>query len=392
MDERTGFDVNSRSTRWSAILFGVVGVQTFIIQPGFVQGLIEQLRFSERQAGLVASAEVAGIALTALALAFLSPRLDWRSTIRVGAVLAAVADLASATVTGFAPFAATRFVAGVGLGALVSLSWAAVGLTKSPEREFALYVAGALTYGAIGLLVLPWALRAVGVPGMMVTLAALTLVSTTAARFMPRSAESRVSLNPDAVDIGGPMKAVALGGVFLFNFALGASWAYLFVIGVGAGLPEQSVANALAFSQIAAVAGSVVPFVLSRRAGRLAPLAIGLMASAGCVAALMGSISVATFAISVGAFNFLWNVVLPYLFASMASFDLTGRMVVYAVAVQTLGLGIGPAAGAAVITPGGFDGVLLLSAGSIGASLLATVVALLHHRNRWQGSAARLPA
>ena len=89
MDERTGFDVNSRSTRWSAILFGVVGVQTFIIQPGFVQGLIEQLRFSERQAGLVASAEVAGIALTALALAFLSPRLDWRSTIRVGAVLAA---------------------------------------------------------------------------------------------------------------------------------------------------------------------------------------------------------------------------------------------------------------------------------------------------------------
>ena len=115
------------------------------------------------------------------------------------------------------------------------------------------------------------------------------------------------------------------------------------------------------------------------------------MASAGCVAALMGSISVATFAISVGAFNFLWNVVLPYLFASMASFDLTGRMVVYAVAVQTLGLGIGPAAGAAVITPGGFDGVLLLSAGSIGASLLATVAALLYHRNRWRGSIAKLP-
>lgn len=389
MNGGTGFDVNSRSARWSAILFGVVGVQTFIIQPGFVQGLIERLHFTERQAGLVASAEVAGIALTSLALAFLSPRLDWRATIRAGAVLAAIANLASAAVTDFGPFAASRFVAGVGLGALVSLSWAAVGLTEDPEREFALYVGGALTYGAIGLLALPWALNTVGVSGVMVALAAVTLASATAVRFMPGSAESRATLNPDAIDIGGPMKAVALGGVFLFNLALGASWAYLFVIGVGAGLAEQSVANALALSQVAAVAGAVVPFALAGRVGRLAPIAIGLVASAGCVAVLTGRTSLLTFAICVGTFNFLWNVILPYLFASMASFDLSGRMVVYAVAVQMLGLGVGPAAGAAVITPGGFDAVLLLSAGAIGASLLATVAALLHHRSRWRAGSAR---
>ena len=46
----------------SAILLGVVGPEVFIVQPGFVQGMVQYLGFDDRAAGYMASAEMFGIA------------------------------------------------------------------------------------------------------------------------------------------------------------------------------------------------------------------------------------------------------------------------------------------------------------------------------------------
>jgi predicted MFS family arabinose efflux permease len=380
----TSFDVNSRSARWSALLFGVVSVQTFILQPGFVQGFVEHLRFTEQQAGLVASAEIGGIAATSLAFAFLSSRLNWRRAVLVCAILAGLADLASAFATDFTAFAGLRFVAGLGLGGLASLSWAAIGLTKDPDRGFALYVGWCLVYGAAGIFALPMALAMIGMSGVMIALSLMTLASAPCARFMPVSADNRGAPNPDALEISGAMKALVLAGVLTFNVALSATWAYLFLVGVDQGIGEQVVANVLALSQLAAVLGAVVPYVMAQKFGRIAPLTLGLLGCAASAALLAGRTSLLSFAIGVSVFNFLWNVVLPYTFASLSSFDRSGRMVVYGVAVQMIGLGIGPAVGAAVLESGDLGSILLMSAVLILASLAMILVASLHHRARWR--------
>ena len=381
-DAEPTFDVNSRSARWAAILFGVIGVQIFIIQPGFVQGLVQHLHFSEPQAGWVASAEMAGIALTAIALTFLAANSNWRRTLQVCAIVAAAADFAGAFAHDFVAFAASRFVAGLGLGGMISLSWAAVGLTRNPDREFALYVGWALVYGAIGLFALPIAIDAVGISGVMIAMGAFALVGLPLARFMPISGDSRAAPNADAVELSGAMKAVALGGVLLFNIALGAAWAYLFLIGVSAQIGEQSVANALALSQVAAVAGAAAVFVVGRRFGRIAPLTIGLIVSAASLAPLLGVFSFMTYAFSVCTFNFIWNGVLPYIFASMSSFDRTGRMVVYAVAMQMIGFAVGPGVAAMIVAPNAFHEVIILAVALILTSCAMFLTALLHHRAR----------
>lgn len=381
-DVEPAFDVNSRSARWAAILFGVIGVQIFIIQPGFVQGLVQHLRFSEPQAGWVASAEMAGIALTAIALTFLAANSNWRRTLQICAIVAAVADFAGAFVHDFVAFAASRFVAGLGLGGMISLSWAAVGLTRNPDREFALYVGWALVYGAIGLFALPIAIDTVGISGVMIAMGAFALVGLPLARFMPISGDSRTAPNPDAIELSGAMKAVALGGVLLFNVALGAAWAYLFLIGVSAQIGEQSVANALALSQVAAVAGAAVVFVVGQRLGRMAPLISGLIVSAVSLLLLLGEVSFVTYVLSVCTFNFIWNVVLPYIFASMSSFDRTGRMVVDAVAMQMIGFAVGPGVAAMIVAPNAFHEVIILAAALILTSCAMFLIALLHHRAR----------
>jgi len=74
-------DVNSRATRYAAKWFGTVGVLAFIIQPGIVQGFVELLGLSDREAGLTASAEMTGVAITAILAAALAHRVNWQKTL-----------------------------------------------------------------------------------------------------------------------------------------------------------------------------------------------------------------------------------------------------------------------------------------------------------------------
>jgi hypothetical protein len=60
----------------------------------------------------------------------------------------------------------------------------------------------------------------------------------------------------------------------------------------------------------------------------------------------------------------------PFLLAAMASFDRRGRVVVYAVAMQMIGLAIGPGLAATVIDAGDYVNVNRLGMALFGFSLL----------------------
>ncbi len=75
------------------------------------------------------------------------------------------------------------------------------------------------------------------------------------------------------------------------------------------------------------------------------------------------------FALAVGIYNFAWNMTHPFLLAAMASFDRRGRVVVYAVAMQMVGLAIGPGLAASVISEGDYINVNWLGAGLFVVSL-----------------------
>lgn len=387
MTGTSSFDVNSRSARWSAILFGVIGTQVFIVQPGFVQGLVEVSGYSEREAGFVAAAEMAGIALTASAMTILAALLNWRLSLAMCCLLAIAGNLISAVLTEPTGLATAHFVAGLGLGGLISLSFAAVGLTRKPDREFALYLAWVLIYGAAGLFAMPVLLRTVGMAGFLCMMAALAAIGLPFIRFFAPSGASRAEPNPDAIDMPRLYKASALLGVLAYNIALGVAWAYLFLIGTQAGIPDQHVANALAASQVFAIGGALTAFFLGNRIGRTLPLSVGILGGALGLVPLTGRFALATYAASVIAFNYLWNVALPYLLAAMANYDLRGLMVVRAIALQMIGLGVAPAVAAAVVAPGNFDQVILVSVVFFVLSLVLTAIPLLRHaalRNRAQ--------
>jgi MFS family permease len=201
-----------------------------------------------------------------------------------------------------------------------------------------------------------------GMNGALLFFALFPLSAIPFIRYMPVTGENVVQIEEDAVNLSGRLKALALFAMLAYFMAQGVVWAYLFLIGMSGGLTEQQVANGLMLSQFAGIAGALLAAMVAHRIGRSVPLAIGILGGSLCLYFLVGRFEFAMFAIAVAVYNFLWNMTHPFLLGAMASFDRRGRVVVYAVAMQMVGLAIGPGLAASVISEGEYLNVNRLGA------------------------------
>lgn len=381
-------DLNSAATLYSIFLIGVIAPEVFIVQPGFVQGLVEYLGFDDQGAGKVVSAEMWGLAATTILMTFIAHRVNWRTVVFGSLVVMFLANVACTLTTDVSTFVALRFIAGLGAGSLVSISFAAVGLTSNPDRNFGLLIMWVLTYGAIVLWAMPAAFDAFGFNGALWFFAIFPMVAMPFVKHLPVSGESNAQVEEDAVDLSPLLKGMALFAMLAYFMAQGVVWAYLFLIGMSGGLEEQAVANGLMLSQFAGIAGALLAAVIANRYGRSLPLTFGVIGGAVCLYYLVGSFSFLAFAVAVGVYNFFWNLTHPYLLGAMASFDRHGRVVVYAVAMQMVGLAIGPYLAATVIAEGEYSNVNWTGAALFVAAWMLVLPPVLAQAKQWRAAIA----
>jgi MFS family permease len=375
-------DVNDRRALVAAILLGVAGPEVFIVQPGFVQGMVQYLGFDDRAAGYVASAEMWGIAATTIAMTFAAHRVNWRLVVLISLLTMAAANALSTAVPGLWSFGMLRFVAGLGAGGLISLSFAAIGLTSRPDRNFGYLIMWVLTYGALGLWLMPTVCAHAGFDGVLWFFALFPLITLPWLKYFPVSGENVAQVEKDAVDLTSSAKSAALAAMFLYFLAQGVVWAYLSLIGIAGGLTEQQVANGLTVSQFAGIAGALGAALSAGRYGRIGPLLCGIIGGAATLYFLVGRFSALNYLVAVTVYNLAWNFTHPYLLGAMASFDRRGRVVVYAVAMQMLGLAIGPSLAASVIEEGYYANVTRLGAALFIASAIFILPPVLAQARR----------
>jgi len=380
-------DIDSPQTLWTVFLVGIIAPEVFIVQPGFVQGLVQYLGFDDSGAGQVVGVEMFGLAATTILMTFIAHKVNWRTVILGSVVVMFLANALCTLTADPQVFTLLRFVAGLGAGSLVSLSFAAVGLTANPDRNFGLLIMLVLTYGAIVLWLMPSVYGVAGIEGALWFFALFPLSVMPLIGFLPQSGESVEQVEADAVNLAWPMRSLALAAMLAYFVAQGVVWAYLFLIGLEGGLSEQAVANGLTLSQFAGIAGALLAALVANRFGRSLPLGIGIAGGALCLYFLVGQFEFVVFAVAVGLYNFAWNMTHPYLLGAMASFDRHGRVVVYAVAMQMVGLAVGPMLAAAVITEGDYVNVNGFGAALFGLSLLLILPPVLAQARQSRGNA-----
>lgn len=357
----------------AAAILPVIGGAAFIIQPGFVQGLVSEKGFTEQQAGLLASAEVAGFAVSTTLLAVLATRLPWRPVLYVALLLCGAAHAGSGLVAEFEWFAILRFLAGLGAGAVLSIGWATLGATSKPDRNFGVNLVLTLTFAAIVLYYIPQIFQTIGFAGLLGLLSAMAIGGVGLVPLMPARAPD---VNPGAPQAprAGPTKRLGAQIAVAFYFiGIGGVWAYLALIGLAKGLSQEEVASGLAIAQIGGLVGAILPVVAGNRFGRWVFLALAAVTSAAPLVVFANySIDGQVYALCASALNFGFNLAQVYILSLLAGLGDRTRDVTVGTAVQWVATAVAPALASTMIVDGEYDTVLW---GAIAAFALFLVCA-----------------
>lgn len=371
-----GYRPDAPATISSAIHLNVISAAVLLVQPAFVQALVERLGFGERVAGEIAAAEMLGVAIGAALFALLARRVPWRPTAAAAIAVMALGTLATAAADGGGVFLATRLVVGTGAGWIMSMSFEAVGRSRQPDRNFAWLVAVALIFGAIVVFAMPGLLDRAGMRGFLIGLAVYYATGLVVTARMPHGARPAQSSKDRDATVPLPARRLAVAAMFLYYIAQGAVWSYLALMGTAHGLDADAVATAITLSQLAGLSAVLAASALALRVHRAVALAAGILAAGIALAGLVGPQTALTYTALVCVFNAAWNWTDPFLLGTMARVDASGRVMVWAIAWRLLGLAAGPFLAAMLVAEGELMRVSTLGIAMLCGSLLCLVVPL----------------
>ncbi len=332
------------STIAAAVLVSVIGGFPIFTLPIIGPVLQEQLGFTIQQAGQVAPVEVLGVGLASVLAIFWIRRVNWR----IAALIAVAAVVIGNVLTTFQsdPTVLTviRFLTGfIGEGTAFALGLSIIADTKETDRNFAYVIAAQVAFGVVTLLTLFRFSAAFGsIGGIYIPLAAFAVLVLLMLKFIP---EGGAKVVPEAQTAQAPSMAIPMVGLavlLIWCTGLGAVWAFMASIGMAGGLESTSAGDALAISSTVAILGALAASVMADKFGRLAPVSIALIVQMIMLSVLTGDMTFARFAATAAVFQIFWNLTGPYLMATIASSDASGRAAVLIPAAQTGGFFLGP--------------------------------------------------
>jgi predicted MFS family arabinose efflux permease len=354
-------DIDSKATIAALVLLSAIAPAVLLLAPAIVGALVTGSGLTPQEAGLVISAELGAMALVTFSTLWWMRFWNWRTAIRSCLVLMVLGNIASSqSVDSGTALAFWRFVSGLGSGSVIILCMVTIGQTRQRERNYGWWVVGQLVLGAIGLKVLPGLLPHYGLESVYLFLALVSAAMLPLASLLPTTgaAGDRPQGNRRAYWL---VSVAGLAAVVLFYISLGGVWAYVERIADRAGMAPQSIGDALTIATLFGIAGSLAATWIGGRWGSLAPLVLGYAMLGGSIALLQSPLSGSTYLLATSVFKFAWTFALPFLLASIAAHDASGRLVVLANFMIGAGLSIGPAAaGATLAAAPDYSGVLTL--------------------------------
>ncbi|MDE2462634.1 MAG: MFS transporter [Alphaproteobacteria bacterium] len=363
----------------AAVLLSFLATAGFFyvnIMPALVAGLVEGLHYSQRQAGLVASANIYGAALGALGAVFAVRHIRWRPA-SVLLLLGLVVIEVMSTVVHTVPWMiAIRFVDGSIGGLLIGIAFGVIARTGVPDRVFGMLLVVQFGLGGLGVMVLPRLVPIFGVPVLFLTLALFSVVTLTMVPFLDdypvQKTQPVVVADPSRRIAWGPL-SLALLAVFLFQAGNMALAAYMIELGKGYGLNPDYVSTIIGIAAWIGAIGSLLVVAFGTRFGRFFPLAGALMLTVLGNAAFHFSASALIFGAANVGTAITWAFIIPYLLGMCAAFDTAGQSAAMGGFASHMGLATGPFIAATVI--GGANYPLLIDV-AVAALIVSTVAAL----------------
>ncbi len=344
------------------------------IMVALVAGLVDGLGLSDREAGLVASANVYGASVGALVAVLLVKRVPWRPMAVAALITLLALDGLSILVEAARPLIAMRFVHGCVGGLLVGTAFAVIARTRSPDRTFGMLLVVQFGLGGLGVMLLP---KLVPVYGPSVLFLALMMFSFATLLMVPFLEDYPAGRVPRPAAASGQVQwgllSLTLLAVFLFQAANMGLAAYLIGLARHYGLQTGFASTAIGIATWVGISGPALVVVFGTRYGRTWPMVIGMAMTLAGTAAFHYSGLAWVYLLANCLTGITWAFVISYLLGMCAEFDQSGRTAALGGFISKLGLASGPLAGAMLMDTQAYP--LLINAAVV--LLAAAVPAML---------------
>lgn len=360
----------------AAILLSCAGIFMVFGMPFFVGGLISELGFTQAQANLISSAEIAGMALSSLLGAAWIGRLNWRHVALFALFAVLAGNLFSFYVENFQVLVATRFITGlVGHGTAFALGVAAIGNTSQPDRNFGFTIASQVAMGALTALIVPKTIAIYGIAGMYAPAAILAVV---AMAFIPRLATSGHAQTPDSNQSKRTgiliLPLLGLLVMIIWQMGVGPFFNNLVPYGISIELDPSDIGTALFLSTGLSIIGPLTASALANKINRNVPVCIALTVQLLIILSFQGDITWIGFTVRAILFQTAWNFTGPFLMGMIANLDESGRYSVLIPASQLGGIALGHAVIASLVQGSNLVLVNYFCAGAIFLSIFLFVL------------------
>lgn len=349
-----------------AIILYAFGPIMFSVLPVAVGAFTHYLGFSIQEAGYIASADLAGMFIGEITCALIIRQVNGRKIAIIGCVLFIANNFLSAFASDFVTLALVRFLAEFGAGMLMALSFTSLSKTNNPDRYFGISIGLQLAFTITLLLVAPMLMASFGLQGFFITLAfisAFTLLAVVKPIVINlddfnTQLEDKTQTKIKTHDITA---GIAVCSILVYWIGIGAVWSFAELLGSKSGLSAQDTSTGLALSQMAGFFGALFTAWIAVRYGRIKPIIIALVLQLVSVALFIPQQTALSYALSVSLFSITWNVVLIYQLGIVADSDKRGIYTALGIAAQALGVAIGPALAATLITGNDISPILSIA-------------------------------
>ncbi|BBA42461.1 MULTISPECIES: MFS transporter [Burkholderia] len=380
----------ARSTLVALVVFAAITPLLLLVAPAVAGQLATQLGLSASQIGTYFFVELGAFSLATVPSYLWLGRVDARRVAAFAIALFGAGNLLTALwMPGFVALLALRAVTALGGGSLMVLCMTSAATSENSDRVYGLWVVGQLIAGAIGLFVLPHVFAAFGLRALYVALAALALLAAPLSRGFPSSLGARATPARDAAaQTPQSFVVLAIGAVLTFYLAIGSVWTFASRAATEAGLDPQSTGNVLAIASVMGIAGAALASCAGGRLARRAMLAAGYALLAASLVALAVMRHAGGYSAAIFAFKFAWTFVLPFILATVAQIDTSGRLVATLNFVIGAGLAAGPLLAGLMLDAGGTMRALFSAATAVA---IVSFAALRHIDRRTHPSISTQP-
>jgi predicted MFS family arabinose efflux permease len=339
----------------AAQLIGGLSAQ---MSPFVIDGLMKGLSLSERDAGFILTVELVTLAVTAIAIAPVLPRVSARRASLFAFTLTLVAQGASVFSTSWASLVLLRSIGGIGEGVLWAISLFIVASRSSnPDKDYG-YFTVVWALGSIALFAIGAEVTAsFQHRGILALIAFVDLALAPLLLFTPNTYLSPSDGASDTARHSSLPGLMTLAAIGLFLTAGAAVYAFSTPLGERAGLDARAVGYTLTIASALGLVGAAAATAINVRWGRGLPISAFCMGFVFAVLTLCLWRDPTAYVVALVVSIIIYNFSTPYLFGLAAALDRSGRWAAAAGSVYLLGFAAGPLLAGAVIATAGYAGL-----------------------------------